>query len=110
VVTIRHIEDTEGKSVGDHALEFVVANHDEIIQIVQRAQSAGRFETDADAAAFATGLKLPGVADWSRFAERIVAQNEGSEAGRDGNAKSGRKIESDPIFVFEGIWRFRVNL
>lgn len=59
-VTIHHREDKDGNPVNDRSCAFFARSHDELIGIVERAQGSGRFESDADAAAFASGLKLLG--------------------------------------------------
>lgn len=59
-ITIRHHEDKDGNPMSDRSCTFTARSHDEIIGIIERAQGSGRFESEADAAASASGLKLLG--------------------------------------------------
>lgn len=59
-INIRHLNDKDGNEIHDRSFEFIAGSHDDIIQIIQRAQGSGLFARDSEAAAFATGLKLLG--------------------------------------------------
>ncbi len=58
-ISVNHIEDKDGNPVSGRSFDFIVENHDEIIEIIGRIQNTNQFEGD-DAAAFAVGLKLFG--------------------------------------------------
>lgn len=56
-VSVEHLENANGESVGQAPLVFEVRNHDELFAIVERVKTKGLFEGD-EAIAFAIGLKL----------------------------------------------------
>lgn len=56
-ISVEHVEDKQGQLVDHHVLSFTVGNHDDILEIVERIDSAQLFAGD-DAVAFAVGIKL----------------------------------------------------
>ncbi|GIU44726.1 hypothetical protein TUM4438_16590 [Shewanella sairae] len=58
-VTLEHIEDAKGLPIDDNSLQFEARNHDDIFKIVEMIKIKMDLE-EADAVAFAVGLKLFG--------------------------------------------------
>jgi len=56
-ITMEYLKDIKGEAVEKEPLTFETTNHDEIFQIVERIRNKGLFD-EAEAAAFAVGLKL----------------------------------------------------
>ncbi|QOD90199.1 DUF3861 domain-containing protein [Lysobacter sp. CW239] len=61
-VTLEQLTDSHGVPSERKPLQFEVGNHDDIISVVTWIRSRGDFSSQADAAAFAVGLKLFGGA------------------------------------------------
>lgn len=61
-VTLEQLTDSRGVPTDRKPLQFEVGNHDDIISVVTWIRSRGDFSSQADAAAFAVGLKLFGGA------------------------------------------------
>lgn len=57
--TIEHLEDKNGNSIKTDPLSFETRNHDDLFTIVEIMKKKATFD-EADAAAFAIGLKLSG--------------------------------------------------
>lgn len=60
-ITVEPVDDAAGQSrpEGGGTLAFVVSNHDDILEVVERLRGRGDFTPEA-AAAFGVGLKLFG--------------------------------------------------
>lgn len=58
-VTLEHLQDAKGQAVDDSKLVFETRNHDDIFKIVEMIKVKMDLE-EADAIAFAVGLKLFG--------------------------------------------------
>ncbi|MCK8047385.1 DUF3861 domain-containing protein [Shewanella sp. 1CM18E] len=58
-VTLEHLEDAKGQTIDDSSLAFETRNHDDIFKIVEMIKVKMDLE-EADAIAFAVGLKLFG--------------------------------------------------
>ena len=61
-VTLEQLTDSHCVPSERKPLQFKVGNHDDIISVVTWIRSRGDFSSQADAAAFAVGLKLFGGA------------------------------------------------
>ena len=61
-VTLEQLTDPNGVPGDGEPLKFEVGSHDDLMSIVARVNNSGDFGSQADAAAFAVGLKLFGGA------------------------------------------------
>ena len=58
-ITVEHLADADGNSGSAAPLQFEVANHDEILSVIERIRAKGLLDPAA-ASAFGLGLKLFG--------------------------------------------------
>lgn len=58
-LTLEHLSDPKGASLGYSPLQLEVGNHDDIFKIIEKIQHRGDL-SESDATAFAIGLKLFG--------------------------------------------------
>ena len=91
-ITLEHLEDPKGGSLGYAPLQLEVGNHDDIFKIVERMRGRGDLDENS-ATAFAIGLKLFGEvmlenrenplfsgfrSDFGRFMKQLKAGVKGS--------------------------------
>lgn len=59
-ITVEHLADAEGHPGSAAPLQFEIANHDEILSLIERIRTQGLLDDPAATAAFGLGLKLFG--------------------------------------------------